>query len=369
MDFLIKMANSGITISCGIYLAIAIYKGRLEKSLFYYAWSAGFILYALEIMLQPISTEAMHIVGSLAYLFIAIGVWRLSGKRELYVILVVIFFLLFGYLFSLLSIETEILLIYAIITLGIVRLRFLFGKAAETLVLGWIFLCLTNIFLLESEWIPDIFAIVSKIAIISGIVSTDFAMLPKRLDAFLSSKSLPIDTELSKNTGKLTLATLSPASSSSANIKWIQRQIRDALSTGTDTYLFLIEKLPPLGELRRLVWMKPEKVHVLIFSSSAGEIKKEFMVLDADLQAIGAAFHEVLKLSASRKQECSIVIDSISTMVQLFGGAQTYRLFLQKMGVLRESMASVYGLFHPELHEPNVTAMFQDLSDSRITIE
>ncbi|MCS7119780.1 MAG: hypothetical protein RMJ07_05645 [Nitrososphaerota archaeon] len=259
---------------------------------------------------------------------------------------------------------------YIIITIAVIHLRFAFGRSAEMFVIGWILLGLTNVFLAKNGWVTDIFAIFSKIIIFLGIIHKEFATIPKRLENLLASrKSYPIDAELPQSEGRLILVLSDIRSTRATEIRWIQKQIREALERNMDSYLFLIESLPPLDELRRLVWMSPDRVHILIFSSSADKLRNEFLVFDPDLQAVGASLHELLKISQQKDLRCKIIIDSISTMIQIFGGPQTHRLFLQKMGILRESMASIYGLLHSEMHEDNIAAMFQKLSDSTLTIE
>jgi hypothetical protein len=113
-----------------------------------------------------------------------------------------------------------------------------------------------------------------------------------------------------------------------------------------------------------MIWLNPDRVNVLMFSSSAEETKKEFIVLPAGLHEIGASIHEILKRSISQSKGCMIIISSVSELIHVFGASSSYQMLLQKRGALRESHSSIYGLFHTETHDESTTAMFRRLSDS-----
>jgi len=314
----------------------------------------------------------LFIFGSLSHILFTIGVWSLTGKWGIFTVMSIFTTLSIAFLLRLLPLDVGLGIIYAVITAGVLYLRFLFGKSTEIFVLGWILLCFTNIFMFFAElgWITDAFAILSKTVLFLGIVNEDFTTLPKRLESLMvSKKSHPIDTKVSNNVGRLVLVTPNPKSTRTAETMWIERQIEKALESNIDTWLFLIENLLPLDTLRRFLWMNPEKIHIIVFSSSAEEMKREFMVLNVDLHTIGATFHEILKSSIFNNRRCNVIIDSISTMIQLFGETQTYQLFIRKMGILRESESCVYGLIYPEIHNAATLSMFQKLSDSILKID
>ncbi|MCS7119779.1 MAG: hypothetical protein RMJ07_05640 [Nitrososphaerota archaeon] len=74
-------ANGIVTTSCGIALAMVIRHGKLERNLFYYAWTGGFIAYGLEILLRPFYEPIRFILGGVAYILVALGIWSLTGKK------------------------------------------------------------------------------------------------------------------------------------------------------------------------------------------------------------------------------------------------------------------------------------------------
>ena len=144
----------------------------------------------------------------------------------------------------------------------------------------------------------------------------------------------------------------------------MRERIVEGIENEIDSYLLLIEDPYPLDENRKMIWLNPDRVNILLFSSSAEETKKEFIVLPAGLHEIGASIHEVLKRSISKNKGCIMLRSSVSELIHVFGASSSYQMLLQKRGALRESHSNIYGLFHAETHDESTTAMFRRLSDS-----
>jgi len=349
-----------------LYILYEIYRGNIEKHFFYYAWSAGYLLYAITILIQGYSPTIVNLIGSLAYILIALGVWSLAGRRGIYG--VIISYGILGisfYFFNWITTEMSLLAAHLIIAAGFVYLRFAFTKTAEKFIFGWILLTLTNVWLVGMGWITDLFATFAKVVLFMGILDSEFMTLSQRMEQLLSSKiDYPIDASMNENGGNLFLVQPSPEMTDSKEIEWVREKIVEGIENDVDTYLLLVEDPYPLDEIRKMIWLNPNRVNVLMFSSSAEEMKKEFIVLPAGLHEIGASIHEILKRSISQNQGCIIIISSVSELIHVFGASSSYQMLLQKRGAIRESSSSIYGLFHPETHDASTTAMFRRLSDS-----
>lgn len=355
-----------MTIFCGLYILYEIYRGNIEKHFFYYAWSAGYLLYGIEILTRSYNPMIIYVLGSLAYILIALGVGSLAGKKGIYG--VIISYGIIGISFFYFPWFTDLMGLIAahlIITVGFVYLRFAFTKTADKFIFGWILLTFTNVLLLDMGWIADIFATFAKIVLFSGIFDYEFLTLSKRLEQLISSKKdYSIDVVVKANGGNLFLVQPSQEMTGRKEIEWVRDRIVEGIENEIDSYLLLIEDPYPLDEIRKMIWLNPDRVNVLMFSSSAEETKKEFIVLPAGLHEIGASIHEILKRSISQNRGCIIIIVSVSELVHVFGTSASYQMLLQKRGALRESHSSIYGLFHPETHDASTTAMFRRLSDS-----
>ena len=359
-----------MTLFCGLYILYEIYRGNIEKHFFYYAWSAGYLLYAIAILIQGYSPTIVNLIGSLAYILIALGVWSLAGRRGIYGVILSygVLGISFYYL-NWITTGVSLLAAHLIIAVGFVYLRFAFTKTAEKFTFGWILLTMTNVWLVDMGWITDIFATFAKLVLFSGILDYEFLTLSKRLEQLLSSKKdYSIDAAMNANGGNLFLVQPSPETTDSKEIEWVREKMVEGIENEIDTYLLLVEDPYPLDEIRKMIWLNPDRVHVLMFSSSAEETKKEFIVLPAGLHEIGASIHEILKRSISQNQGCVMIIVSVSELIHVFGASASYQMLLQKRGAFRESSSSIYGLFHPETHDASTTAMFRRLSDSAVDL-
>jgi len=359
-----------VTLFCGLYILYEIYRGNIERQFFYFAWSAGYLLYGIEILTRSYNPLIVYVLGSLAYTLIALGVWSLAGRKGIYG--VIISYGILGisfYYFPWFSDEIGLIAAHLIITVGFVYLRFAFSKTADKFIFGWVLLTFTNVLLLDMGWIRDIFATFAKLVLFSGILDYEFMTLSQRLEHLLSSKKdYPIDADMNTDGGNLFLVQPNPETTNSKEIEWVREKIVEGIENEIDTYLLLVEDPYPLDEIRKMIWLNPDRVHVLMFSSSAEETKKEFIVLPAGLHEIGASIHEILKRSISQKQGCVIIIVSVSELIHVFGASASYQMLLQKRGAFRESSSSIYGLFHPETHDASTTAMFRRLSDSAVDL-
>jgi len=355
-----------VTLFCGLYILYEIYRGNIEKHFFYYAWSAGYLLYGIEILTRSYNPLIVYVLGSLAYTLIALGVWSLAGRKGIYGVLISYGILGISFFYvPWFSDKIGLIAAHLIITVGFLYLRFAFTKTADKFIFGWILLTFTNVLIRDMGWVTDLFATFAKLVLFSGILDYEFMNLSKKLEQLLSSKiDYPIDADMKSNGGNLFLVQPGPETPDSKEIEWVREKMVEGIENDVDTYLLLIEDPYPLDEIRKMIWLNPDKVHILMFSSSAEETKKEFIVLPAGLHEIGASIHEILKRCISKRGGCMIIIVSVSELVHVFGASAPYQMLLQKRGALRESSSSMYGLFHPDTHDASTTAMFRRLSDS-----
>jgi len=362
--FVPLILNGAVTLTLGSLIICLILIRRLERHIFYFAWGLGFMAYGVQILLRGYAGEfLLAFIGAIMYSFLALGAWCLSSRKILLVIPIMI---TSGLLwatgnFPLYTVPTSILF-FSVITLGIIYNRAIFGKTVDKLVFGWLLLLLANIFLWE-QWIIDIFAVVAKIVLFLGILDQEFTMVSEKLRV-TTQKYPSISPGVGKE-GGVNLIIPSSDSSIGGEVKWMEEKIQENIKKGADTYIFSFQDLPSHSDLRRMRWINPEKVFVLLFSSSSQRAKQEFTVFKMDITEIGATLYELIRKYSNTERGCVIIFTDLSLLIHSFSVNDVFNLLLEKMGSLREAGVTLYAFFHPETHsDPAVAPLFMNVSDS-----
>lgn len=89
------IVNSLVTMLCGVIILYFVSKGKIEKHLFYYGWSTGFILYGVQIFLRALfpSNPLASIPMLFAFLLFPISTWTLSRRKDIILSLLPVIFL------------------------------------------------------------------------------------------------------------------------------------------------------------------------------------------------------------------------------------------------------------------------------------
>ena len=390
INFFFLNLNAVVTFFLGFVILYFIRIERLEKHVFYYSWSLGFILYATQIfgrannLFTVFPAAAMIMIPAL--IFFLWGLWSLGkGKGFLFAlisILIALSAIAILYLSNVLSLELALSLgqpfWYLPIVVGILYQRIIFGKNVDKFVLGWLLLFFSNLILIDKGWIGDFFGIASKLIIFGGILDYDFVILTERIQRNISSRLPPIDTG-DYPEGGMKLVTQPVNSKNGRNTlhsrtNWIHNKVEENTENDCNTYFFAFQDVTSHKYLRKLKWINPEKVFIFLFSNSSSKVSDEFSVIPMGITQVGATLSEIIKKceveQKSRSDKCNVVIfDSLSLLIHSFGVNQVYNLLLDKMGALRANRIELLALFQPDTHsDSSISPLFQSISDEIINL-
>jgi len=380
INFLFLIINSIVTCSCGGALAYFLYYRKVEKHRLYYAWSVGFILYGIEIIVKSLSLLLGGFLMLLAFLTFSYGLWSLSRKKAIVGLLIAIYCFLMALLLGtltagLFTLEPSVFLgfifLYLPITLMIIYHRATFGSLTDRFTIGWLFLLLTNIFLFQKGWIADTFAIFAKVILLLGIIDHNFIILTQRIREELVLHRLPITTGYEKNGGLKLVMPRSERLPLMEVCGWVRSRVNKNVEQGVKTNLVVLQNVIPYNILRRIAWRKPDMVHIFVFSHNPTG-KEEFTTLRMGITEIGATLTEITKKHAKEesKEEAKgeVILVDLSILIHTFGVHEAYSLLLNKMGALRSSGVPLVAVFHPETHEKSVVSLFKTITDDVIQL-
>jgi hypothetical protein len=375
-NLLLLLLNSIFTIACGLIIAYYAVKKLVTRSIFHYAWAAGFLIYGFEIFIRAIGFPLLiaQILYFTASILFVVGVWQLCKTKLVIVTFslgIACLFLSFG-LFSFGMVSQDILqfisvtVLFLFVAIAIVQHRILFGRSADRLAIGWVLLYLTNLLLSDSGWIEDAFAVTAKVIILIGVLDYDFVILADKAQA----RRFPAPEAGYGEEGGLKL--LMPTENLSSALKeanWVKEKTSENVKEGVETIVFAFQDVFPHKELRAIKWINPEKVSVYLFSSSAQKVKSEFIVLPMGLAQIGAALSQATSQCQKTENGCTVVFLHLSLLIQVFGAEAVYNMLLNKMGYLRENGINLYTVFYPTMHsDPSTISLFTRLADESIKL-
>lgn len=370
--------NFLVTIFSGLYILYSILSKKIERHLFYYFWCAGFILYAIEILTRAffISPIMIGILLISSYSVFILGLWFL-GRRKWFLIIFIVVFVASLLLFSVggvigpVSIEDGKIFasvaIYGGLTVLMFYHRTIFGRTSDKFILGWLILLITNLFL-PTEWFAtNIFAILSKLVLLAGVMDQDFPILLQKVKVEIMSDQFPSPFSTLSREGVLKL--IIPSNPVRSNkTKYLEQRIQENVRKEETTYIFSFQDVIPRSVLRGLKWISPNKVKVFLFSSSANTAQKEFAILPMGITEIGATISEVIKQHSSAGN-CTIIFSDLSLLIHAFGIYPIYNLLLSKMGGLREAGIKMFAFFNPETHsDKSIVSLFTSISDDVIKL-
>jgi len=241
--------------------------------------------------------------------------------------------------------------------------RHLFGSCVDKLIIGWLLLFLGNVLLPMGGMVLDIIAIFSKIIILNGIISYDFAVITQKIRSHLTLYVPPITTGYGEDGGmELVMFRSKGEKPLMAVSKWIKNRIDENIKMKVETSIIVLQDMIPYDVLRSIYWKKPESIHIFIFSSSNTGFK-EFPTLRFGITELGAMITEISRKQAQSKSKGNIILVDLSVLIHTHGVNQAYELFLNKMGLLRSSRTVLVAIFHPETHDEQVVALFKTITD------
>ena len=370
LEFAPVILNGAVTFTIGSLIVYLIHIGRLKKNLFYFAWAFGFMAYGIEIILRDhIDEVSLALVGGVMYSFLALGAWSLSNLSLRKIVLAVPIIIVSGFLYltgsfpiALIPFPMALTLFYGLISVGIIYNRAIFGRILDKLVLGWFFLLMVNLLLWE-QWIIDIFAVFAKIVLFLGILDQEFVLVAEKIR--IAAQRYPSISPGVKKEGGVNLIIPTPDSSTGNEVNWMEDKIQENVREGVDTYVFSFQDLPSHSDLRRMRWINPEKVFVLLFSSSSLKAREEFTVFKMDITEMGATLFELIRKYYNVEEGCVVIFTDLSVLIHSFNVDDVFNMLLEKMGSLREAGVTLYAFFHPETHgDPAIANLFKNISDS-----
>jgi len=359
------LMNGAVTLVLGAAIAYFIFSKRLERHIFYFSWAVGFIFYGLEILVREyVEVAALSAIGAVMYMFMVAGAWGLSPRNLLIVIPVTLVLLL---IWMLGSFPTELFpaFFFLIITVGVAYNRVIFGKVFDKIFVGWLLLLVAN-YLLWGYWMLDVLAVIAKLLIFMGILDQEFTLVAEKIRA---SRKYPPAAVEAYGEGGLILVIPPHGSSRRDEIKWIEFKVKENIAKQLDTYILCFHSILKHEDLRRLKWMNPERVSVIIFSSGLRKAQEEFTVLDMDIASVGACLTEITRVCLNRREGCDVILVDLSVLIHSFGAHNILSLLLEKMGSIRESGVNLYAIFHPEtFSDPSVEPLFRKISDAIVNL-
>jgi hypothetical protein len=375
-NLLLLILNGLFTIACGLIITYYAIKKLVTRSIFHYAWAAGFLIYGIEIFIRVLGFNLLiaQLLYFSAFILFVIGIGYLCKNGQFIVIVsaaVAFLFLVFGLVsFGLASqafLEfTSYSVLFLSVGVAIFHHRRLFGRSADKLAIGWVLLYLTNLLLTGSGWVVDAFAVAAKVIILFGVLEYDFVVIADKAQA----RRYPAPDAGYGQEGGLKL--LTPAENSNTTIKaanWIKEKTSENVKEGIETIIFAFQDVFPHKELRAIKWVNPEKVSVYLFSSSAQKVKSEFIVLPMGLTQIGAAFSQATSQCQKTEKGCTVIFLHLSLLIQVFGAEAVYNMLLNKMGYIRENGVTLYAIFYPTMHsDASVVSLFTRLADESIKL-
>jgi hypothetical protein len=370
------LINSLVTFLIGFYIFYLLNTGRVRRHFFYVGIGAGFLFYGAGIFVRwlisdlRLQTTLFLFLSLLFFIFTSLGFWSLAHRRlVLYVLFVeYIFFssiialwlggLLGGGFYlnigSFLSFLTLIALVF--------YHRVVFGESVDRFLFGWMLLLVSNVLLFGMGWVVDVLAIFSKLVIFYGVTAYDFAIISQRLRSERLTPVLPLASGGEKE-GGFTLV-VSHSEGVVDDFPWIRDFIEENVDRGLFTSLFVFQDVLPYSWLRRLKWMKPDLVSILVFSSNLRN-EEEFILLPMELKDIGLSLVEVAEQCGNSGTGGCVIFYDLSQLIYVFGLSYVYRLLLDKMGIIRKNNVSLYCVIHPKTHsEPHVLALFKSIADN-----
>ena len=376
-----SIINSLFTIACGVTILYFVSKRKLERHLFYYGWSVGFILYGVQILLRALSLE-IHLASLfmvIAFILFPLSTWILNPRKDVTLLLFVLF--LFFYIFIAGLFFTGILqyneLIWTIgstffflpLTFLLIIHRKMFGNCADKLIIGWSSLYLINILIPMGDWITDILAIFCKAIILAGILSYDFAIVTQKIRSGLSQRILSSTTGYGKEGGINLLLSLPSKNNlpTSVILEWIEMKVKENIKRNIATSIIVLQNVIPYTVLRSLAWIKPSLVHIFIFSQSP-MIEEEFTTIKYGITELGATISEIATKHFKEKSEGEIILADLSVLIHTFGVKKAYTLLLNKLGTLRVSGTKLTAIMHPETHDEQTLSLFKSIADNVIQI-
>lgn len=373
INLLFLFLNGIITLLFAGYIFLSIYRGRLKNHWFYFAWFLGFLCYGIEILIRatinPINFLLIDMIMLASFTLFNIGLYTLNPKKSITLFIVLVLSLKF--LFNILSIinlipfslsmSMSFFLLFVPTILLVFQCRVLFGRSIDKLLFGWVLLLITNIVLFDRGGVTDVFAIFSKLVLLMGVMNQDFTLLIKRVREEINR--IPSSFTGNESEGGIILITSLPTASSK-KVEWVKNKVRKNIDMDVDTYIFSFQDTIPYASLREIKWMKPNRVHIFLFSATANKARKDFVVLPIKIVEIGVAIYQITQNKGSE-----IILLDISLLIHTFGTHSVYNMLLNKLGAFRENTISVFAFFHPETHsDKSVPALFESIADEVIRL-
>lgn len=244
--------------------------------------------------------------------------------------------------------------------------RTIFGNCVDKFIIGWFSLFLINVLIPGGGYISDFLSIFSKVIIMSGIISYDFAIITKKIRNELDSPNLKTIPGFEEEGGlKLVSFRSGPQSPLSNVSQWIDLEVEKNVKNNLDSNIIVLQDTLPYSALRSILWKKPERVRIFIFSQNFSNYR-EFTTLRYDLTELGATITEIAKRTSEGGGKGDIILVNLSILIHTFGTERVYSFLLNKMGMLRASGTSMFAVFHPETHEEQVANLFRTIADSVI---
>lgn len=379
IDLFFQAANSLITIFCGVFILYLVSKGKLERHIFYYGWSVGFILYGAEILSRTFyaSGSLTTIATLIAFILFQFSTLALDPRKDIILLFLPIFSLLLLIpIFSYLGImqygefvrSLFSLFAYLPVAFLLIIHRRLFGNCVDKLIMGWLLLFLVNVLLPNGGAAVDALAIFCKIIILFGVVSYDFAIVVQKIRSELALHvSSPVKDFREEGGLKLIMFESGREHSLKAVSEWMKREIDENIKRNIEMSIVVLQDVIPYSTLMQVAWRKPELIHIFVLSQNSTGFK-EFTTLRHGITELGATINEIARKHAENKSKGVIILIDLSILIHTFGANEAYNLLLNKMGLLRSSGVSLIAVFHPETHEEQVVALFKTIADNIIQV-
>lgn len=376
LDLLLLLLNSLLTISCGILLFYLLSIRKLQKNIFYYGWATGFIFYGLQIFMRVLkfNTLLTSIPMTIAFITFQFSTWFLDKRKKITLLFMpflasyLIMILLFAVKLVQVERETWIAgstLLYLPVTLLIVAHRKMFGNCVDKLLVGWFLLFLINVLMPLGGWIADTIAIFSKILIITGIISYDFAIVTQKIRREIITNTYPFAKGNIEEGGFQLVMFRSKSEPPLKTVSsWLKSKVEENIQNNIETYIIVLQNVLPYSMLRSLAWSKPGLVHSFIFSQYPKE-NEEFTTINFGETELGATITEITRKHKRKKE---IILIDLSILIHSFDSPRTYNFLLSKMGLLRSSGTMLTAVFHPETHGEKTIALFKSVADNIIQI-
>jgi len=182
-EVVVRLINAFFTVGIGLALAF-IYARKSARFLSLSFWSIAFMAYGIQIFIRiwySWNSLEVFLLSIVMTFLLVMGASNLIGRNKIYVAVLLAFTAVEILLFPSLNwYKYGAYVLFGLMTIAAVHLRFVIGKLANRFIVGWLSLLIVNVVFvatLSIEWVADLAAIPAKALLALGMFDQRFARM------------------------------------------------------------------------------------------------------------------------------------------------------------------------------------------------